>query len=230
MTTSDQKPSSRLAAVILLSLLPWPAVWFGMYKLSSIVWTFFLYHGACLLPAIIWGWPLWRGGVKLPTIKQWLLVFVSALATCAVAQIAYAASGQLIINREDVLQVLTTRGFLATWVIPLSAYFVLLNATLEELFWRGVILNELEFLDKKFRLAGSAWTACTFAAWHWLVIRALVKPVWAELTIVGILLMGIFASWLYRKTGSIILPILCHALVFDLAVILLLVALVLKAT
>src|ERR1700733_10237792 len=109
---------------------------------------------------------------------------------------------------------LTTRGFMATWVLPLCLYFVVINAILEELFWRGVILNQLEYLNSKIRLAGTVWTAATFAAWHWLVIRALIKPGWAEVTMIGILLMGVFASWLYRKSGSIVLPILWHALVF----------------
>jgi membrane protease YdiL (CAAX protease family) len=226
MAGSNQTKASRLAAVIIFSLLPWPAVWYGMYKLNSIVWTFFLYHGVCLLPVVVWGRPLWRDHVKWPTARQWLFVILFGATACALAQIAYQWSGQMIVSREDVLQVLTARGFMATWVLPLCLYFVVVNAILEELFWRGVILNELEYLNSKLRLAGTIWTASTFAAWHWLVIHALIKPGWAEVTMVGILLMGVFASWLYRRSGSIVLPILWHALVFDLAVILLLVTLV----
>jgi membrane protease YdiL (CAAX protease family) len=211
----------RSATVILLTLLPWPAVWLGMYKLNSIVWTFFLYHGVCLLPPVVWGYPLWRSGLKRPTVKQWILIAICGTATALVAQIAYKLSGQMIVSRDQILSVLTARGLLAGWTIPLAAYFVVINATLEELFWRGVILNELDYLNKKIRLLGTVWTAATFAAWHWLVIRLLIKPGWAELTIVGILAMGFFTSWIYRRTESIVLPILWHALVFDLAIILL---------
>jgi membrane protease YdiL (CAAX protease family) len=86
-------------------------------------------------------------------------------------------------------------------------------------------LNELEFLNKRVRYAGEAWTAVSFCAWHWLVLRLLLKPGWAEAAVVGVLAVGIACPWIYRKTGSIILAILCHALVFDLALIVVLCAL-----
>ncbi len=223
MTTQTDR--RRIVIVILLTIVPWPAVWLGMYKLHSIVWTFFLYHGLCLLPAAVWGYSLWRRDLKKPTLKQGAMISVCAIATATVAQIAYKLSGQMIVSRDQIMSVLTARGFLASWTMPLAAYFVVINASLEEIFWRGVILNELEFLNKKIRLLGTVWTATTFAAWHWLVIRLLIKPGWAELTVVGILAMGFFTSWIYRRTQSILLPILWHALVFDLAIILLFVIL-----
>jgi len=43
-----------------------------------------------------------------------------------------------------------------------------------------------------------------------------------------VLSVGIFLSWLYRRTNSLILPTLWHALVFDLAVVILLWSVVLS--
>jgi membrane protease YdiL (CAAX protease family) len=113
--------------------------------------------------------------------------------------------------------------------MPLAVYFIIVNAILEELFWRGVILNELDEVTKSWRMFGTAWTATTFAAWHYLVLRALLQPGYAELTVLGVLGMGIFTSWLYRKTQSIIVPILWHALVFDLSIIAIFAAMILRS-
>jgi membrane protease YdiL (CAAX protease family) len=216
--------NKRLAIVFFLTLLPWPLVWLGMYQLSSIVWAFLLYHGVCLIPAIIWGHRLWREHVFAPTPKQMFVLFLTAALFCLGGLLMYKFTGNLIFDRADVLQTLTTRGYLATWLLPMSFYLVIVNAVLEELFWRGVVLNELEPLNDKLRHFGTAWTAVTFAAWHWLVFHALLKPGWAELTVIILVGIGVFCSWLYKRTGSIVLPILFHALVLDLAVVVVFVA------
>lgn len=210
---------ARIVLVILLTLLPWPAVWFGMYKAHSLVATFFLYHGLCLLPAIVFGRNLWRKGFRMPQRGEWIVLVAAAVGLAAAGYLSYKFTGSLIVDKDNVLEVMTSRGYKATWLLPLSVYFIIINATLEELFWRGVILNELKFVDRSWRIFGYAWTAVTFAAWHYLVIRLLVRPVWAELVILSLIIMGLFCSWIYEKSGSILLPILWHAFVFDLVVI-----------
>ena len=118
------------------------------------------------------------------------------------------------------MSVVTERGFRnAAWLLPFGFYFVPVNATLEELFWRGVVLNELRGTGETIWTIGALWTAFTFAAWHFLVLRLLLRPGWAELAVLGILAAGIFLAWLYRQTHSIIVPILWHGLIFDLALI-----------
>jgi membrane protease YdiL (CAAX protease family) len=209
----------RTAMVIVWTLLPWPAVWFGMYHLRSLVWTFVLYHGLCLLPAAIWGRQFWLSHLIMPGARQWLVLSATAIVTTLSGVAVYAVSGDTFVSRSHVLSILTERGFNATHLLPLAIYFVVVNAILEELFWRGVVLNELDYLDRKARYAGTAWTAVAFAAWHYLVLRALLQPGYAEAAVLGILAIGIFCSWLYKRTQSIVLAILWHALVFDLAII-----------
>jgi membrane protease YdiL (CAAX protease family) len=53
----------------------------------------------------------------------------------------------------------------------------------------------------------------------------LLKPGWAELTVLLLIFIGVFCSWLYKRTGSIVLPILFHAFVLDLTVIVVFVSL-----
>lgn len=217
--------SRRIAIFFLLTILPWPAVWYGMYELRSIVWTFFLYHSLCLLPGIIFGFKLWKDHLGLPTRRQIAVLLAAAVITCTFGTLIYNFSGTLIVDRQDVLKVMTERGYMATWILPLSFYFIFINAILEELFWRGVILNELDLLNKQWRNAGTIWTAVTFGAWHWLVFRLLVEPGWAEISVLTLMGVGLGASWLYRKTNSLVLPILWHAFVVDLAAIVVFVAL-----
>ncbi len=209
----------RLGLVFVLTLLPWPAVWFGMYRLDSLVWTFVLYHGVCLLPAAVLGRRLWLPAVKRPTRGQWLALAVAVAAVLPLAPIVWGVLGTRFISPHDLLSVVTARGFRAAWLLPLGFYFVPVNAALEELFWRGVILNELRGTGDTLWTIGAVWTACTFAAWHFLVLNLLLRPGWSEAAVLLILAAGIFLAWLYRRTHSIIVPILWHGLVFDLALI-----------
>ena len=214
------KALRRLLTVVLLTLLPMPAVWLGMYKLDSILWTFALYHGCCLLPAAIWGRTLWRGALRWPTPKQWAALGAAILIVLPVTLFVYGKIGRELLDSPELLRsVVTQRGFQTSWLMPFGIYFVAVNATLEELFWRGVVLNELRGTGDTLWTIGAVWTAFTFSAWHFLVLRLLLRPGWAEVAVLGILAAGIFFAWLYRQTHSIIVPILWHGLLFDFALV-----------
>jgi membrane protease YdiL (CAAX protease family) len=173
----------------------------------------------CLLPACIWGRRLWLPHLVIPGIKQWLTVLATAALVSLAAVAVFIASGHVVVSPLHVMSVLTERGFKATQLIPMAIYFVVVNAVLEEIFWRGVVLNELDYLDKKTRFLGTAWAVLAFGAWHYLVLRALLEPGYAELAVLGVIAVGAFCSWLYKRTQSIVIAILWHALVFDLAII-----------
>jgi membrane protease YdiL (CAAX protease family) len=208
----------RIAILVLLTLLPWPAVWLGMYQLSSIGWTFFLYHGVCLLPGIVRRRCLWLPDVKLPTAKQWLIVSVAAVVMWLIAIGAYLVVGPVLVSATSVLQAMTQRGYNPAYILPFAIYFVCVNSTLEELFWRGVVFNELEHLDKPWVGAGYAWATVTFAGWHYLVMRVMLKPGLAELSVLGVFCIGVACSFAYRQTKSIVMAILVHAIA-DLGII-----------
>ena len=209
----------RLAAVVLLTLLPWPAVWLGMYRLDSLAWTFVLYHGCCLLPAALWERRLWRGALRWPNLRQWACLLLALAAVVPLSLFLYSELGRTILNAHDLTSVVTERGFRTAEFLPVAVYFVAVNATLEELFWRGVVLNELRGTSEAVWTVGAVWTAFAFAGWHYLVLRLLLRPGWAEATVVAIVLAGVFFAWLYRQTKSIIVPILWHGLIFDLGLI-----------
>lgn len=208
----------RLALVVLLTLLPWPAVWLGLYRLDNLVWTFVLYHGVCLLPAVVRGARLWKHSLRMPTPHEWSALAIGVAIALPLSLGIYGAIGSLLLDRQIVLSIVTERGFRTQMLWPLAFYFVPVNAALEELFWRGVVLNSLRMTDETIWTVGALWTALTFSAWHYLVIRLLLRPGWAEVTTLGIMLAGVFLAWMYHRTRSIIVPILWHALVFDVAI------------
>ncbi|WP_301002223.1 CPBP family intramembrane glutamic endopeptidase [Capsulimonas corticalis] len=209
----------RLLLVLLLTLLPWPAVWFGLYRFDNLALTFALYHGLCLAPAIYWGRKLWRHSLRWPTAREWAVLAVAVVVAIPASVAAYHWIGARLFDAHEVLSVVTHRGFRTQLLIPLALYFIPVNATLEELFWRGVVLNELRGMGEAVWTFGAVWTALAFGGWHYLVIRLLLRPGWAELTVLGIVISGIFFAWLYRRTRSIVVPILWHGLVFDMAII-----------
>ena len=191
----------RLLLVLALTLLPWPAVWLGMYRWDSLLWTFALYHGACLLPAAIWGRRLWKPALRWPTPRQWGALGLAMLVMLPLSLWAYARIGASLINADALKDVVTERGFQSAWLLPLSFYFVPVNATLEELFWRGVVLNELRGVGASAWTLGAVWTAFTFAAWHYLVIRLLLRPGWAEMTVLVLVLAGLSIKAFRLRAG-----------------------------
>ena len=219
MTSITHRARHRLAIVVFLTLLPWPAVWLGMYKFDNLILTFLLYHGVCLLPASLWGYSLWRPALRWPSRKQWLILLTAVVCLLPASLVIYGLLGARIMSAADIDSVVTARGFKSAWLLPLGLYFVPVNAILEELFWRGVVLNELRGTGGTIWRLGAVWTAVTFAAWHYLVLRLLLRPGWAEATVLVIVAVGVFLAWLYRRTHSIILPILWHGLIFDLILI-----------
>ncbi len=209
--------------VVMLTLLPWPAVWLGLYQWHSLVLTFVLYHGVCLLPWAVLGRRYWEGTLRAPTARQWTMLCVAVLLVLPLTWVIYARVGRIFIDAPLLLAVMARRGFEARWLPALALYFVPVNAVLEELFWRGVVLGVLggtPELQTRASKLGAAWAVLSFGAWHYLAVRILVRPGWAEITVAGIIGAGFVLSRIYRRTGSMIVTALWHGLVFDLPVIL----------
>jgi len=214
--------------IVAWSLAPWFCLLLGLHYLHSIFWTFFLYHGCCAIPAIIWKRHHWSQHLGRPTVRQILILAAAVLLFSAYTYFGYHFLGTHIFSKARALASLNSRGFEISWLVPMSVYFVTVNPLIEELFWRGVVLNELSNKETKLFSTPVLWTNFLFAAWHVLAIRLFVAPLFMYVAVCVVLSVGIFLSWLYRRTNSLILPTLWHALVFDLAVVILLWSVVLS--
>jgi membrane protease YdiL (CAAX protease family) len=214
--------SRHKTVVVYWTFLPWLFLSMGLHFFKSIFWSFFLYHACCLLPIIIWRRKSWQEHLILPTVRQIAAIAAVGAVFGLITFVLHGCIGAFVVQRQHALAAMAIRGFQLSWLVPLSIYFLTVNPIVEELFWRGVVLNDLCERDTKMFSAPYIWTNLSFAAWHILLVRLFVSPMLTPLAIAIVASVGFFLSWLYRRTGSVIVPILWHGLVFDMAVIVLL--------
>jgi len=220
-SNSHEKHALTAPVIYALCILPCIAMWYGLYVLRNTNITLALYHMLCLMPGIILGSSLWRNDFKIPSPKQWLLLFLAAVSFNALTIWLYDHIGSLFLNNDNVMTLITELGFKKGHLLALSLYFIFVNSTLEELFWRGSILNQLDRMRAPFKHYGIILSSVMYAAFHYLILRLVVYPGWAEVGFVMLAIYGWILAILYRKTGSILIPILVHAFLTDLVAMLL---------
>ncbi len=216
-----EKHAFNAPTVYVLCLLPCAAMWYGLYVFKNTNTALGLYHMLCLMPGIILGSSLWRRDFKTPTRNQLLVLFGVAVLFNAVTILLYDHIGYLFLSNDSVMALLTQLGFHKGHLLLLSLYFIFVNSTLEELFWRGSILNQLDKMRGPIKHYGILVSSVMYGAFHYLILRLVVYPGWAEVGFVMLAIYGWILAVLYRKTGSILIPILVHAFYTDLAAMLL---------
>lgn len=210
---------------MIFSILPCPAIWYGMNVMRDAASTLALYHGLVLLPPIIWAFPAWRAGLKVPNIKHIGVLIVMSALFCSATLLVYHLMSPLLLSDEKTAILLTEQGYTKESFLPLSIYFVVINPVLEELFWRGTVINKMESVSKKFKHFAIFWSSFWYGAFHYPILVMVLYPGWSELGAVMLMIYGALMALYYRKTQSIVLPAIAHGLLTDLSAIALIVAL-----
>jgi membrane protease YdiL (CAAX protease family) len=223
MSASAALSAQRTRALVLWSLLPCAAMWVGLYQLKSGLWTYGLYHGLCLVPAIVWGRSLWLPTFLKPTIRDCLLLLGAAIVFSAGAVLGYELIGTKLLSNEHVLALLKEQGVSGDLFAFFAFYATIVNPLLEELFWRGVVLNALDEAGSRFKYFGITWSSLLYALFHYLIFRLVLYPGWAEVGTSLLAGYGALMALIYRKTGSIVTTALAHGLLTDLACVVLLI-------
>lgn len=210
--------SIKTALLLAWTLLPCAAMWVGLYELKSAAWTYALYHGICLIPAIIWRQPLWRPTLKMPTVRDFVLIAVGSVVFSVGTVFLYEWLGKLFLSNDQVLSLLQEQGLKQNVLWAFGLYAITINPLLEEIFWRGIVFNELEKtnLPKQF---GLVWSSAAYALFHYFIFRMVLFPGWAEVGTLLLAVYGALLALLYRKSGSILTTALAHALFTDMAVV-----------
>lgn len=180
-------------------LIPYVAVAVGMYALQNAWAAMLLYHAGVLLVLIVdrKSDPLPK---RSPSIKvAWIPAIAAVFAMGGVLLFVLwpflGRDGDLVGGRLAVLG-LTRRMWLFFLV-----YFCVVNATMEEMFWRGRLGS-----DSKLLTVNDMY----FAGYHVLVLLAFMSPLW------GVLVFAVctFGGWLWRQlraqSGGLLLPVLTH--------------------
>jgi membrane protease YdiL (CAAX protease family) len=192
-------------------LAPWPAVGAGLYVFHSAALAFALYAAVCLLGT-------WQsGGLKQPwgARLSWRVHLSAALLANAALVGAYLWLGGWALPvekmRAGLLSVGVTRSSFA-WLFP---YFLIGNPLVEEVFWRGPLVDNTH--------AGrAAIRAIFFGAWHSLAVF-LFMPAWAAaLATLGVMAVGFALGRVAGTTRSLGDAALFHALCADLPLLIIL--------
>jgi hypothetical protein len=209
-----------MLVVLLWTLIPSLAIWFGLYQLKSAFITFVFYHGVCLTPAIIWGRKLWQPTFTKPRWRDLGLLLLVSIVFCVATVVSYELIGSRLLSNDNALKLISQYAA-SSWSLLafLSAFIIVINPFLEELFWRGVVFNELDTWHIKYKHFGLVWSSCAYALFHYLIFRLVLFPVFAEIGIVMLAFFGASLAMLYRKTGSIVTTALAHGMLTDLAVV-----------
>lgn len=196
-------------------------MWVGLYVMKSAIWAFALYHFVYLVPAIIIGRTLWRPTLVRPTLRGLAMLSVVAGLYSAVSIVGFEILSSLYLDQKEVVALLNRIGWSHNSFWMISIYAVVVNPLLEELFWRGVILNELDRWKVPIKHFGIIWSSFTYAMFHYLIFRLVLFPFYAEIGIFMLAIYGAILALIYRKTGSIITTAFAHGLLADTAAVML---------
>lgn len=222
---SSQRAMLEFVALMIFTLLPVPIIWFGLNILENARASILLFHGLVLLPAIVWWSDVWMRGLRLPTKGQTRVLITFCIGFVALALTLYETLGEVFLSTPNVFGLLLHLGHKNSRFIPLGLYFIFINSTLEELFWRGIVLTKLDQYTPRLKYFGILWSSFAYGLYHYSILQMIVYPFWAVFGTFALMANGIVLAVLYRRTHSIVLASLYHALSTDLTAIALVVAL-----
>jgi membrane protease YdiL (CAAX protease family) len=222
-STSKTLSAVQTIALLVWTLLPTVAIWLGMYVKGSALWAYGLYHGVCLVPAIIFGRHLWLRSLRKPSSKEWLWLVAGSILFSLVTIVGYEWIGGSLLSDEQAIGLMKRQGWFGQLFWPISIYAVVVNPLVEELFWRGFVLNQLDKSRLPIKHFGIIWSSFAYAALHYPIFRLVLFPVYAEIGTFGLVVYGAFMAVIYRKTGSIITTALAHGLLTDMAALVLMI-------
>lgn len=215
----------ELWIIVCMMILPYSIIWLGMNFFKSAVVSLALYHIVCLLPGIIWGRESFKKTLRPPSYLELGGLVVACFFFSFGSIFAYKFFGDVVLSSPQTFELMKTVGYTKEIFLPISLYIVIVNPTLEELFWRGFVMNKLDELCPDFPHCGLIWSSFAYGAFHYPIMQLVMYPGWAEFGTIMLMLYGAMLGVLYRKTKSILMPALAHALLTDLSAVLLMVEL-----
>lgn len=205
--------------LFVLCLLPWLWTWLGLNVLEDYRLTVLLYELlGCFGP--FWALRLTRPSFKRPSLLAFFVTIALIVLTLAsMLWVAMLSGMNLVDPMTFVTQMRRIHLNPQTDFWLFAAYFLLFNPLVEELFWRGLILDGFRqhYTDGQALLISSFF----FGAWHYVVISQVFAPSFSLLATGMVMLGGVIFGALYLRTGSLWPSILVHGLGADLALVIL---------
>lgn len=175
-------------------------LWFGVDRLAYTWWAL------ALTVVTVYGYGVLRDfpGLGYRFVPRWQDLGVALTATAGFAVVAVPVGLAI-----GFLSFPPTTPFDLTTALLHFAGLLLTVAIPEELFFRGILQNGVEKHLHNPRLA-LLLASLAFGLMHWNNADAVVARVsYSMLAMIA----GLFYGWAYRRSGGLLAPVLCHALV-----------------
>jgi len=145
-----------------------------------------------------------KGDKKNMKIALYLGIFVFAFIL-----IAFITIFRPLLEQSMIVDALSEVGITRSNYMIAFFYVILINAALEELFFRGFIFLELYRMNLK--AYAHIFSAVLFALYHVSVIRDGATPGLFLLGIIGLAVVGLFFNEIARRCDSIVGSLIVHA-------------------
>ena len=213
----DAQPRLRLWVFLYLVAAPWVWIFTGFYILDDHRAAIALYALlCCLLPALVLGRDH-KALQFLPLNAKPVGLLVAIAIGFMVLLGGWFFPYFNLVNFELLPERLTQLKITPQLFWPFTFYFVIVNPLVEELFWRGLVLRELMLVTSpKIALMLSSFF---FGFWHWIIIQHFFDPFWTTWITLIIMIGGVIFGSLYQKTGTLMAPVIVHALGADLPIV-----------
>ena len=194
--SSNRQPYVKQVAPV----IPYLAVFMGMYMLRSAWASILLYHAGMVTVLTVTG--SWQVGRPVAGWKTWLIL-LGVSATSATAGIFIFVLWPIMKIPQLVLATeLTGLGFdNLKWILFIFYYFTV-NPFFEELFWRGYLGSDSR---------RPTWNDIWFAGYHVVVVFLFVDWLWLAVSFA----MLVAVAWFWRQLAchyrSLWIPIASHA-------------------
>jgi hypothetical protein len=201
------------------------AIFYGLVEKRSLFATFLLFHLlVCLLVPLFHG--MWEEKLSAQWKRAWVpfdqkgmlygLGLGAMLMTGVMAGTWLLISGG-IVNASHVKYTLNDWGVTPDWLLPFSLYLVVVNSLLEELLWRGFVLERL--LDALARPVAVLISGFFYCLYHLVVGVILFGLLWGVLITGLVFGTGLLWGWLKGLFPTVYATWLSH-LMADLGIIL----------
>ncbi|MGI8314769.1 CPBP family intramembrane glutamic endopeptidase [Halobacillus mangrovi] len=182
---------------------PFTMIFIGLYIFSNVPLTFLLFYGWLLTGSIFLRKYLPKGSPRLSVISG---VFSGVVLFAGIVG-AVTMLHPVVLDAEDIRLLLDRWKFSG---IGLVLVLLVINPILEEVYWRGVMHGYLLTRFKERIVV--VLTAGFYTIYHLLSVLPFFEWPMNMVSVIPVFLAGLFWSYLRKKTGSLIAPILSHAM------------------
>jgi len=194
----------------LYGLLAWLAVFMGLMVWQNLFATCIAFHLlVCLGIPLVHAWL--EGTLRSHWRQAWDIrekdgkgVLIGVGSGLLFALLIPAGIGSLMQTEGSaawIREALSQRGLTSEWLWPFAVYLIVANSFLEELIWRGFLLQRLRTLTN--RAASLALSSLFYAAYHVVVGVVLFGWKWGFIFTLLVFLAGCWWGWLKLRFPSV---------------------------